>query len=66
MTEQRILDFGRIDVLGARHDHVLHSVIDEHIVVFVHVGGVAGAHPAIADGVCGRPRLVPITLHDDG
>jgi len=31
MAEQRALDLGRIDVLAARHDQVLHPVVDVEI-----------------------------------
>ena len=65
MTEKRVLDLGRIDVLAARHDHVLHPVIDEDVTVLVHIGGVAGAHPAVGDRGGGRVGLVPVALHHD-
>ena len=65
MTEERVLDLGRIDVLAAGHDHVLHPVIDEDVALLVHVGGVAGAHPAVADRGGGRVGLVPVALHHD-
>jgi hypothetical protein len=66
MAEERVLDLGRIDVLAARHDHVLHPVIDEDVAVLVHIGSVAAQHPTVADGDRRRIGLVPITLHDDG
>src|ERR1700678_1373073 len=66
MAEQRVLDLGRIDALAARPDHVLHPVMDEDIAVLVPVRSVTGAHPSLANRSRGRPRIVPVSLHDDG
>ena len=52
MAEQRVLDFGRIDVLAAGDDHVLHAVVDVEVAVRVEIAGVAGVEPAVADGAC--------------
>ena len=44
---EHVLDLGRIDVLAARHDHVLHAVVQEQEAVGVAVAGVAGPEPAV-------------------
>src|SRR6185312_10548366 len=41
MLEDGILDFGRVDVLAARDDHVLGAVDDEQVAVLVRPGDVA-------------------------
>ena len=44
---EHVLDLGRVDVLAARHDHVLHPVVDVDVAVVVEVAGVARAEPAV-------------------
>ncbi|MNM90031.1 hypothetical protein D3C81_1022770 [compost metagenome] len=66
MARQRVLHLGRIDVLAAADDHVLEAVDQEDKAFFVHVAAVAGMHPAIADGLGGGFRLVPVSKHDVG
>src|ERR1700679_621058 len=46
MAEHRALDVGRIDVLAAGDDHVLHAVVNVDIAVLVQIAGVTGAQPA--------------------
>ena len=33
VAENRVLDFGRIDVLATRHDHVFHAVVNVEVTV---------------------------------
>jgi hypothetical protein len=46
-AQDRVLHLGRIDVLAAGDDHVLHPVVDEEVAVLVAVAGVAGSQPAV-------------------
>ena len=39
---QHVLDLGRVDVLAAGDDHVLHAVVQVDVAVVVEVAGVAG------------------------
>jgi hypothetical protein len=48
MSEQRVLNLGRIDVLGAGDDHVLDPVDDVDIAVGVHPASISGVHPTAA------------------
>ena len=64
MAIDRALDLGGIDVFAAADDHVLHPVLDVDIAVRVHIGGVAGADPAIGgQRVRGRFGQVPVAEH---
>ena len=63
MAEQRILDFGRIDVLAARHDHVLDTVMDVEKPVLVEIARIARMKEAAAQGFLGRFLAVPVALH---
>ena len=54
MAGERVLDLGRVDVLAAGDDHVLHPVDEEEVPVVVEVAGVARVVPAVAEGVLGR------------
>ena len=56
--------FNAVDVFAAGDDHVLDTVYDEYIAVFIHAPTVTGVHPAVADGSRSLCRLVPITEHD--
>src|SRR5580704_17972165 len=49
MQEKRAFDLDRIDILSARHDHVLYAVRDIHISVRVHCPRVARTHPCERD-----------------
>ena len=64
MLGDDILDLGRIDVLAARDDHVLHPVDDIDEAVGIHVAAVAGMHPAAGERAFGFFRALPITHHD--
>ncbi|KGX02032.1 hypothetical protein Y601_2047 [Burkholderia pseudomallei MSHR640] len=44
---QHVLDFLRVDILAARHDHVLDPVDDEQVTVVVDARDVAAAVPAV-------------------
>ena len=60
----RALDLGRVDVLAAGDDHVLHPVVDVDVAVGVHVAGVAGVHPAVGGlGAGGGLGLLPVAQH---
>ena len=50
MLEQDAFDFRRIDVLAARHDHVLLAVMDREVAISIADRDVAGMEPAIAYG----------------
>src|SRR3546814_3631613 len=63
MLHQGVLDLGRIDVLSARDDHVLHPVHDVEKPVLIYISAVARPDPAV-DQRCRRLlRLVPIAKH---
>src|SRR5712691_9531308 len=63
MVGQRILDLGRVDVLAARDDHVLHPVGEEEIAVLVEKAGVARPEPPVGVERPGRlVRLAPVAL----
>ena len=49
-----VLDFGRVDVLAARDDHVLEPVRDVEVAVGVEIAEVAGAEPAVRRERAGR------------
>ena len=48
MARERVLHLGRIDVLAAGDDHVLHAVGDEDVALRVDEARVAGVEPAVA------------------
>src|SRR5207253_10675907 len=50
MRQQRVLDFGRRNVLAAPPDHLLEPPGQEDIALLVAVAGIAGVQPAIFDG----------------
>ena len=55
-ADQRVLDFGRIDVDAARDHHVALAVAQEQIAVGVEVADVADADEAVAAGFARAPR----------
>lgn len=60
------LDLRRIDILAARHDHVLQPIDDRDISVRIHPPDIAGVHPAVAQHRCGFLGPPPIAEHDVG
>ena len=48
---QHGLDFRRIDVLAAGHDHVLDAIFDEDEAIRIDVAGIAAVEPAAAHGL---------------
>ena len=53
-------------VLAAGDDHVLHAVVDVEITLVVEIAGIAGVEPAVADGVGGGLRAVPVAFMTTG
>src|SRR4029450_3442633 len=64
MAEQGPPDLGGIDVLAARHDHVLHAVVDVEVALVVEVARVAGEEPVALEGAPGGVGKVPVAAHD--
>ncbi|HEU0221231.1 MAG TPA: hypothetical protein VFR34_03325 [Paracoccaceae bacterium] len=63
MQADGVLDLDGTDVFAARDDHVLDAVLDEDIADLVEAAGIAGRHPAAAQGRGRRGGLAPIALH---
>src|SRR3546814_6829856 len=60
MLVEDILDLRRIDILAAAQHHVLRAVNDEEETLRVDPREVAGADPAVDEGLRRRLGLVPI------
>ena len=58
-----VLDLDAVDVLAAADQHVLGPVDDEEEAFLVDPRQVAGAHPAVDEGLGGGLGLVPVALH---
>ena len=58
-----LLDLARVHVHAAAQDHVLLAVDDREVALVVHGREVAGAEPAVGDGLGGRLGLAPVALH---
>ena len=63
MVVEHVLDLDAVDVLAAADQHVLGPVDDEHEALLVEAGQVAGAQPAVPEGLGGGLGLVPVELH---
>ena len=63
VLRHRLLDFAAVDVLAARDDHVLLAVDEVQVALVVDVADVAGVHPAVAQRLRGRIRVVPVAEH---
>ena len=64
MGIDRVFDFGRIDILAAGNDHVLHPVADIEVTIFIEIARIARAEPAVA--INGLSRCIwhlPIASH---
>jgi hypothetical protein len=61
---QRVFHFGGIDVLSRDDDGVLDAIGDEDVAVGVERAGVAGAEPAVDQGIRGHFRQAPVFDHD--
>ena len=59
VLEQGGLDLGRVDVLSAGDEHVLHPVDDVEVALVVDDRDVAGAQPAVGERRRGRLRRAP-------
>src|SRR3546814_10903549 len=65
VREQGVLDLSRVDVEGARHDHVVLAVHDEQVALVVEVADVARVEPAIlVDGPLGLHGTPPVARQD--
>ena len=64
MAKNGVLDFGRIDVLAARDDHVLHPVMDKQEPVLVEIACIARIEKSVADRLLRGFWPVPIAFHD--
>ena len=71
MLHQHVLNLSRIDVLAARNDHILNSIVDEQIAI-TQIAGIAGAKPAaliivslpaLRERLHGSGRVTPIAQH---
>ena len=59
-----VLDLGRVHVLAAGHDHVLHPVVQVEVAVLGEVAGVARSEPAVLGDRLGRlGGVVPVAHH---
>src|SRR5690606_12719291 len=64
VDHQRLLDGARIDVEAGGDDEVLYAVDEKDVAVLVDVADVAGAQPAVHEGVGGRLLVVVVAEHD--
>ena len=64
MAVQRLLHLGAVDVLAARHDHVLRAVDEEQEALLVEVAQVPGHVPAVAQRRLRLRGLVPVAGGD--
>ena len=64
VAQQHRLDLERVDVLAARDDHVLGAVDHGEVAVLVGGDDVAGAVPAVDQGLGGRVGALPVAEHD--
>ena len=60
MFVDRGFDFCAVNVLAAAQDHVFRSVADIHEAFVVEMADVAGAEPAVDDGLGGCFGTVPV------
>ncbi len=66
MLKVDLLYIAGIDIVAAGYDHVLFTVDDIKIALFVHGGDIAGVQPAIPQGLGGILGFVQIPGHDLG
>src|SRR5690606_34609896 len=59
-ADQRILDFGGVDIDAARDHHVALAVAQKQIAVGVEVADVTDADQAVAAGLGARPGLAVV------
>src|SRR2546423_1989791 len=64
MGSQRVLDFGRRDVVATPSNHVLVATGQKDVAVTIDGAGVAGAQPAVAQGLPGDLGGLPVPRHD--
>src|ERR1700722_6317080 len=65
MMKERVLDFSGIDILSARHDHLLDAVVDVEIALLVEISRIARVQPAVDNGPGGNGLILPIALRHD-
>jgi hypothetical protein len=63
MLGHDVLHLDGVHVLATGNDHVLDPVDHVDVTAFVHVAAVSRVHPARADGLGGRFRLLPVAEH---
>ncbi len=66
MFLQRRLDSAAADVLSPPYDQILDAIDDEEVALLVQIGDVAGAEPAVDDGLRRGLRPVPVTSDQRG
>src|SRR6516165_4650009 len=59
------LDLRRVDVLAAGDDHVLQTILDVEITLFVDLADIAGAEPTVVESVARGIRAVPVFLEEE-
>src|SRR5690606_26035051 len=64
MGHQRLLDGARIDIEARADDEVLDAIDEEDIAVRVHVADIAGAQPALHEGLLVGLGILVIAGHD--
>ena len=64
MAVDRAFNFGRVNVLAACDDHVLHAVVDIQIAILIQISGITRFDPAaIGHRPLGGVGQVPIADH---
>ncbi|MOA09814.1 hypothetical protein D3C78_1296680 [compost metagenome] len=64
VTGDGTFHFAGINVFPAADDHVLEAIDNVEIARIIHVGAIAGVHPAAAQGLGSFFRLVPVAEHN--
>ena len=59
-----MLDFGRINILPAGDDHVLHAVPDRETSISIDDSKVSCVKPSSLECLGGCIRAIPVALHD--
>src|SRR5882724_2305883 len=66
MSKQRLLDFGRRNLLPSPFDDILDAADNEKISVAVQVSEVAGSEPTVAKGGLRCDDIVVVASRDGG
>src|SRR5207237_4168147 len=64
MGSQRVLDFDRRDVLATPSNHLLVATGQKDVAITIDRAGVAGAQPAVAQGLPGDLGGLPVSRRD--